>query len=198
MIDCFLGDAFWVCPACFGVLLCGEVLCCRYTPYTTGPCSQWCPFFNRWCVWVALYIVDLLQYFLCCIRSGVSRCTLLMMLYVCPICHCGLHSVLWSPIDILTRLLAAEPRSTAGYLSLSQCLCGTILLTLDSIVWDWRVLWAGIMFFYWSSCWLPFCLFLFFPFSAFFLLVGILGLGSLDWLGVNCFHHGLHCRQFLI
>ena len=35
---CFLG----FCPASFGVLFCSLLLCCRYTPLTTGPSSQWC------------------------------------------------------------------------------------------------------------------------------------------------------------
>ena len=51
---------------------------------------------------------------LCCIRSGVTRCTLLMVLYVDRMCQCGLHAALWSHIGIIMRLLAAEPRSTAG------------------------------------------------------------------------------------
>ena len=32
MIDRFLGDAFGVCPARFGLLFCSVVLCRRYTP----------------------------------------------------------------------------------------------------------------------------------------------------------------------
>ena len=34
------------CPTSFGVLFCSLVLGCRYTPLTTGPCSQWCPVSN--------------------------------------------------------------------------------------------------------------------------------------------------------
>ena len=33
IIDCFLGDALGVCPACFGVLFCRVVLSYRHTPY---------------------------------------------------------------------------------------------------------------------------------------------------------------------
>ena len=52
MIDRFLGMLSGFCPASFGVLFCSMVLGCRYTPLTTGPCSQWCPFFNNCgCVW---------------------------------------------------------------------------------------------------------------------------------------------------
>ena len=37
-------------------------------------------------------------------------------------CQCGLHAVHWSHISILIRLLAAEPPSTTGLLSLSVTL----------------------------------------------------------------------------
>ena len=35
--------------------------------------------------------------------------TFFMELYLCRMCQCGTHAVLWSPIGILMRLLAAEP-----------------------------------------------------------------------------------------
>ena len=59
------------------------------------------------------------------------------------------------------RLLAAEPRSTSGLSFPCQYLCGTILVTPYSMVWDWRVSRAGPMPFYWPICSLPFCLLLF-------------------------------------
>ena len=40
-------------------------------------------------------IVDPWQYCLCFIRSGVTRCALLMVLYLDRMCQCGLHAVLW-------------------------------------------------------------------------------------------------------
>ena len=49
-----------------------------------------------------------------CIRSGVISCTLFRVLYLCRMCQCGLHAVLWSHIGMLLLLLAAEPRTTAG------------------------------------------------------------------------------------
>ena len=49
------------------------------------------------------------------------RCTLLMVLFLDRLCQCGLHAVLSSHIGSLLRFLAAEPRSIAGYLFLSQC-----------------------------------------------------------------------------
>ena len=46
-----------------------------------------------------------------------------------------------------------------------QYLCGTILVTTCSMVWDWRVSRAGPMPFYWPSCSLAFC-FLFYTLSG--------------------------------
>ena len=78
-------------------------------------------------------------------KSGVTRCTLFMVLYRYRMCQCWLHAVLWSRIGILMHLIAAEPHST---FIPCRCLCRTILLTLYSMVWDWRVLRAGQMLFY--------------------------------------------------
>ena len=59
---------------------------------------------------------------------------------------------MWSHIGTLTLLLAEEPRSTAGLLLSYQYLCGTILVTTNSMVWDWRVSRAGPMPFNSSCC----------------------------------------------
>ena len=80
----------------------------------------------------------------------------------------------------LMRLLAAEPRIIPGLLFHSQYLCGTILVTPCSMVWDWLVSSAGPMPFYWPSCSLTFLSNAVFPFSSFILWVGIVGLGSSD------------------
>ena len=53
-------------------------------------CSQWSPVSNWGCVWVTLLIVDPWQYCACCITSGVTRCILLMVLYLDRMCQCGL------------------------------------------------------------------------------------------------------------
>ena len=50
-----------------------------------------------------LLIVDPWQSFVCFIRSGVKRCTLLMVLYLDRMCQCWLHAVLWSHIGTLMR-----------------------------------------------------------------------------------------------
>ena len=97
----------------------------------------------------------------CCTRSGVTRSTHFVALYLCLTCQSGLHAVLWSHIGILMRLSAAEPRSIAGLLFSSQYLSGMIWLTPYLMVWDWRVSRAGPMPFCWPSCSLLFCLQLF-------------------------------------
>ena len=137
--------------------------------YTTGPCSQWCPVPNWGCVLsVTLLTVDLLQFFVCCIRSGVTWCTRLMMIYQDHICQCGLHAVPWWHIGILMRHVAADSRSSERHLFFSQCPTGTILLTTYSTVWDWPVSRAGSMIFYWPKLHYPsYSLLLFFPFSSF-------------------------------
>ena len=110
---------------------------------------------------VTLHIVDLWQYYICCTRSGVTRCTLFMVLFLRRMCRCELHAVLLSHIGTLMRLLAAEPLSIAGHLFPGLCLCGTILLTPCPILCDWRVSRARSMPFNWPSCLLTFCLLLF-------------------------------------
>ena len=117
------------------------------------------------CLSVTLHIVDLWTYYVCCTGLGVTRCTLFVVIFLYRMCRCGLHAALWLHIGTLLCLLAVELRSTAGLLFSCQYLCGTILVTPYSMVWDWRVSRAGpIVPFYWPSCSLPFCLLLFFLF----------------------------------
>ena len=47
------------------------------------------------CLRMTLHIVDLFQYYVCCIRSGVTRCTLYTVLFLCRMCRWGLHAALW-------------------------------------------------------------------------------------------------------
>ena len=88
-----------------------------------------------------------------------------------------LHAVLWSYIGTLRCLLAADPRSTAGLWFSCQYLCGTILVTSYSMVWDCRVSRTGPMPFYWRSCSIAPFWFTVFAFSSFILWVGIVGVG---------------------
>ena len=86
----------------------------------------------RFLTGVCLSIIFLFVYprqsCVCFIRSGVTQCTLVMVLYQDSICQCRLHVVLWSHIGTLMQHLTAEPCSTAGLLFPSQCLSGMILL----------------------------------------------------------------------
>ena len=59
------------------------------------------------------------------------------------------------PHRILICLLAAEPCSTAGPLFPFQCPCGTSLLTLCLMVWDWQVSIARPMLFGWPMLLYP-------------------------------------------
>ena len=68
------------------------------------------------CLNVTFLIVDPWQSCVCFIRSGVIRCTLLMVLSLDRMCQRGLHAVLLSHIDTLMHRLAAEPCSTAELL----------------------------------------------------------------------------------
>ena len=60
------------------------------------------------CLNVTLLIVDLFQSFVCCITSGITRCTLLMVIYLYRMCQCGFHAVLWFHVR---RYTYASPRS---------------------------------------------------------------------------------------
>ena len=78
-----------------------------------------------------------------------------MVAYLSRILQCVLYWVLWFHIGILLSLLSAERRSSAGLLFPSEYLCGTIMQTLYSMVFDWRVLRAGPMLFYWHKLIVP-------------------------------------------
>ena len=101
MIDRFLGDAFWVLSYQFWstVLQSGARL--PIHTLKTGPCSQWCPVSNWVCA--ARFLTGCARFLtgcvltvayatvsnsgVCFIRSGVKRCTLLMVLYLDRMCH---------------------------------------------------------------------------------------------------------------
>ena len=102
--------------------------------------------------------------------------------------------MLGSHISLLMRRLAVEPSSTAELL-LSLFLCGTILLTMYSIVTDWRVLRAGLMLSYWSKLFAPFLSSHVFPLSfsiGCYCETGVLGL-----IGCPSFSPGLALPTFI-
>ena len=100
-----------------------------------------------------------------CIRSGVTRCTRLMMCYFHRMCQCRLHTVPRSHIGILMRHLAAEPRSPAG-------LCSPLNVPLERSCLP-RIRWCltggfqeqGQCFFIGLCCSIPTIVFYYFSFS---------------------------------
>ena len=63
-------------------------------------------------------------------------------------CLGKLHSVLYSNIDTLMRLFAAQSLSTARRLFPCQYICEMILVTTYLMMWDWHVSRTGPMPFY--------------------------------------------------
>ena len=143
-------------------------------------------------------IVDPWQSCVCFIRSGVIRCTLLMVLYLDRMCQCGSHAVLWSHIGTLMHRLAAEPCSKAGLLFPSRCPSGTILLTPFSMVFDWRVSRAGPMLLYWPNCSIPTIVFYSFSLSLLSVYRLVLWGWGLRTDRVYITLSAYHCRPFLI
>ena len=78
-------------------------------PCMDGSCSQWCPFLTRH----STSSICGSNMHVCCTRSGVSQCTLFMVVYMCcmnvPVLF---HIVLWLHIE-RASILAAKPLSTA-------------------------------------------------------------------------------------
>ena len=116
----------------------------------------------------------------------------------------GVLPVLWSYSGILILLgilLAAEPRSRSStFISFSVHLCGTILLTLYSMVWDRRVSRAGPMLFIGLSCRLPQCLlfYCFLPFSSFFFIAWYCEAGFFGLIGTKSLSPSLALLTFFI
>ena len=162
-------------PGSFGVLFCrcGGRLPIHTLNYWTVQ-SVVSGFKLGVCLSAILLIVDMRQYCVCSLKSGVTRCTILTVLYLDRKYQCVFHAVLWLHMGILMRHLSAEPLSTALFLFLSQCPSGPILLTPYSIVWDWRVSGAGPMLFYCPRIIYPYIyiyykLLLLNPFSSFYI-----------------------------
>ena len=160
------------CPASFGVLFCSLVLGFD-THLKLLDCAVSSARFQTGgvCLSVTLLIDNPWQSCVCFVRSGVTQCTLLMVLYLHHMCQCRLHAVLWSHIGSTYAPPHCRSRSTARLLFPSRCPSGMILLTPYSMVWDWRVSRAGPMLFYWPKLLYPYYSLLLFPF-LFFLSIG--------------------------
>ena len=98
-----------------------------------------------------------------------------MVLYLDLMCQCGLHAVLWSHFGTLMLRLTAESRSNAGIFPLSVSfwtdLADPVFDGVGLVGFKSRAnafLWPKLLYPYYS-------LLLFFPFSSFCPLVGIVG-----------------------
>ena len=79
------------------------------------------------CLSVTLHIVDLWQYYVCCTRSGITHCTLFMVLFLFRMCRCGLHAALWSHIGtLMPPAVMSRIYSAVAYL---QCCRVTAVLS---------------------------------------------------------------------
>ena len=64
----------------------------------------------------------------------------------------------------------SQYRSTKVPLFPSQCSCGMMLLTLYSMVWDWRVSRVGPMLLYWPKLLYPYYIYIVFYYFSFSLI----------------------------
>ena len=97
------------------------------------------------CLCVTLLIVDRRHYSECCIRSAVTRCTVLVVLYLGRMCQFGLHAAHCSHIGILLRLPLQYLRT---FISLSVSLCNDLADPVFDGVRPLPVSRAGPMLFY--------------------------------------------------
>ena len=168
------------CPACFRVLFCSVVPPADPRLKLLDRVVSGARFLTGMCLSEILLIIDLSQYCICCLRSCITRFPLFMVLYLCRMCQCGLHAVIWSHIHILMRLLTAEDRSTAGPLFPSQCppqrFCRPFIRWCGTGGFQEQVQFFSIDL----SCSIIFCLLLPFLFSSLCLEIGILGWGFSD------------------
>ena len=150
MIDCLLGDAFGVlsCPFWSTVVQCGarlqiHTLINLLDQVVSGESFLTGGVFK--CNIVTLHIVDLWQHCVCCIKSGITRCTLIMVRYLCRMCQCRLHAVVWSHISIYTH--APSRCRTSQY----RRTLSTILLTPYSMAWHWLFSRVRPKLYYWPK-----------------------------------------------
>ena len=109
---------------------------------------------------MTLHIVDLWQYYVCCTRSGVTRCTLLWC-SSCAVCAGERYTRCCDPTSVHLSASSLQNLAVSPDFYSLVSICGTIIVSPCSMVWDWRVSRAGPMPFYWPSCSLTFCLLLF-------------------------------------
>ena len=146
---------------------------------------------------VSLLIVDLWRYCVRCIWAYYEvRCNPMHPLYgALPVSYVAMRVTRGA---LVAHRYTYEPQNLAAPKDLYLADPGTILLTLHSMVWDWRVSRAGPMLFHFPKPLDDFLSSVFFPFSSFYLYVGIVGLVSSNWYGLNQSLPDLHCRPLLL
>ena len=120
-----------MCPARFGVLYCSVVVGCT----TTLRCVEVCCVVLRCVVSVTLHSVDQWQHYVCCIGSGVTRCTLSMVLYLCCMSYCGLHTV----FSLQNRYHYEPPRCRTSHRRTFILLVALLWNDLGSTSWSWSI-----------------------------------------------------------
>ena len=115
-----------------------------------------------------ILIINLWHYFVFCIRSGVTRCSLIMVLYLYFMCQYGFCVVLWSHSGILIHLLGR----TSQYCRISIPLSVLLWKDLSAPVFDGVGL-VGFKsktnYFLWVKAACSLFIFYCFPFLFFFL-----------------------------
>ena len=149
-----------------------------------------------------LLIVDLSQYCVCCIRSGVIGCTLLMVLYLNRMCQLINAGYMWCSGRTSVYLCAASLQN----LEVPHNFCSPLSVQLErsccprtySMVWDWRVSRSGQCFFIGLSYSIPMVAFYYFYLSllsVYWLVLWGRGLRT-DMVYITLL--ALHCRPLLI
>ena len=108
-------------------------------------------------------------------------------------------------VDLRQYYVCCMIASSLQNIAVSQDLYSSLSVPMERSRWP-SIRWCGTggfqeqgKFFFWGlSCSMPFCLLLFYLFSSFCAQVGIVGLESLNWYGVNHALPALHCQPLLI
>ena len=157
-VDPLLWDDFMVLSYEFWgtVLRCGARLSIHIIGYYL--CSQWSQFPGWQCNWVYPYPSSIRCRFVYATEYLIRINSIASTLCSLPVPFAPVQ--VWSLIDFLIHLLAAQPQSTARLLYLIQYHYGTISVMACSMVWNRPMLKARLMLL-WISSSLPFCISLF-------------------------------------
>ena len=205
VIDCSLGYAFGALSCQFrSSECCFAVWCSAANTHlellhrvVSDACSFYC-----WCVWVPsvpliLHIVNMWQYYVCCIRSCVIRYTLSMVLNLCRMFQCWCYTQCFGFTDA-HRYTYKPPRCRTWavpqdcYYHLVSLLDNLADSVFDGVGLAGFKSKANIFLLAWASG----SLFVFYCFP-FFLSVGLCcGPGVFRLIGCQSLSPGLQCKPF--